>query len=54
MELVSTIAYQYLNIVLINVWWLFIDIVPLAIPIVGIGLVVVLGLKLFKRVANKA
>ena len=30
------------------------DVAPLAIPIVGIGLVVVLGIKLFKRVANKA
>lgn len=30
------------------------DVAPLAIPIVGIGLVVILGIKLFKRVAANA
>lgn len=30
------------------------SVLPVAIPLVGIGLVVTLGLKQFKRVANKA
>lgn len=30
------------------------SIAPVAIPVIGIGLVVTLGVKFFKRIANKA
>lgn len=29
------------------------DIIPVALPIVGIGIIVAVGLKVFKKVANK-
>lgn len=30
------------------------EVIPIAVPVVGIGLAVVLGIKLFKRIVNKA
>ncbi|HJB49044.1 MAG TPA: hypothetical protein IAA40_06570 [Candidatus Olsenella excrementigallinarum] len=54
METVSTALVTALTTTATGITDALADIAPVALPIIGVGLVVTVGVKFFKRIASKA